>query len=100
MYVSLPHGYYTRAVMCEEQSIVLFLIFKSFLFGSIFFFAVIVNVTSCGSCFKSFFVIIFIIRKRDANLFMFFSGNIFDGSWLNDCVIMIIFPSKNFSAII
>ena len=39
MYVSLPPGCYASAVMCEEHSIVPFFFnFKSFVFGSIFFF--------------------------------------------------------------
>jgi hypothetical protein len=36
-------------------------------------------------------VFYFISRKFDANLFNISSGNKFDGSWLNDCVTIILF---------
>ena len=86
MYVSLPPGCYASAAMCEEHSIVPFFFnFKSFVYGYIFFFAVIVNVTWCGSCFKSLFVclFVFISGKRNTNLFTFSSISKYDGRLYN-----------------
>jgi hypothetical protein len=96
MLVSPQPAYYAYAVMCEEQMPFFFILILNLLCLGASFFAVIVSVTWCDSCFESPFVCspFSVSRKRDANLFTFLSGNKYshDGSCRVGCHITFLLP--------